>query len=112
MEAFSPGVGNHSRKEKTGNTPSTERKKHNREFNRVMKVGKNIKKENKGMYALDEIKLSYAEAVQIDPKPSNLSKQRSNDTCSVKVKSKFNPRLITNITPSPILNSRTINPKY
>ena len=63
------------------------------------------------MYALDEIKLSYAEAVQIDPKPSNLSKQRSNETPSVKVKSKFNPRLITNITPSPILNSRTINPK-
>ena len=65
MEAFSPGVGNHSRRENTWNTPSTERKRYNREFNRVMKVGNNIKKENKGMYALDEIKLSYAETVQI-----------------------------------------------
>ena len=90
MEAFSPGVGNHSRKEKTGNTPSTERKRHNREFNRVMKVGKNIKKENKGMYALDEIKLSYAEAVQVDPKPSNLSKQKSIKDMTPKKSSKQN----------------------
>ena len=66
MEAVSPGgVGNHSRRESTWNIPSTEIKRNKREFNRVMKVGNNIKKENKGMYALDAIKLSYAEAVQI-----------------------------------------------
>ena len=50
MEACSPGVGNHSRKEKTENNPNTERKKQYREFNRIMRVGKNIKKDNKGMY--------------------------------------------------------------
>ena len=77
MEAFSPGVGNHSRKEKTGNNPNTERKKQNREFNRVMKVGRNIKKENKGMYALDEIKISYAEIVRVGPIPSSLNEQKS-----------------------------------
>ena len=76
MEACSPGVGNHSRRERTGNNPDTERKKQKRKFNRLiheliigckklndMIAGKGIKKENGGMYALDEIKISYAEAV-------------------------------------------------
>ena len=44
--------------------PSTEIKRNRRKFNKVMKVGNSIKKENKGMYALDAIELSHAEMIQ------------------------------------------------
>ena len=65
MEAVSPGgVGNHSRRESTWNIPSTEIKRNRRKFSKIMKVGNNIKKESKGMYALDAIELSHAEMIQ------------------------------------------------
>ena len=95
MEAFSPGVGNHSRRERTGNNPDIERKKQKRIFNRLiheliihckklkdidMIDGKGIEKKNGGMYALDEIKITYAEAVQAGPIPGSLSEQKSNQT--------------------------------
>ena len=71
MEACSPGVGNHSRGERTENNPDIERKKQKRIFNRLIHElllyykklknidvmnGKGIDK-NGGMYALDEIKI-------------------------------------------------------
>ena len=65
MEAVSPGVGNHSRRESTWNIPNTEIKKNKRKFNKAMKVGNSIKKDNKGMYALDVIELTYVEVVQL-----------------------------------------------
>ena len=42
-----------------------------------MIAGKGIKKENGGMYALDEIKISYAEIVRVGPIPSSLNEQKS-----------------------------------
>ena len=66
MEAVSPGgVGNHSRRESIWNIPNTEIKKNKRKFNKAMRVGNNIKKDKKGMYALDVIKLTYAEVVKM-----------------------------------------------
>ena len=66
MAAESPGgVGNHSRRESIWNIPNTEIKKNKRKFNKAMKVGNSIKNDNKGMYALDVIELTYAEVVQM-----------------------------------------------
>ena len=59
------GVGNHSRRESIWNIPNTEIKKNKRKFNKAMKVGNSIKNDNKGMYALDIIELTYAEVVQL-----------------------------------------------
>ena len=98
MEACSPGVGNHSRGERMEDNPDMERKKQKRIFNRLVHglvtycnkyyadgmVKEGIKKGpfeppeyNKGMYALDEIKISYAEAVKAGPIPSSSKEQKN-----------------------------------
>ena len=104
MEACSPGVGNHSRRERTEDIPDIERKKQKRIFNRLIHEqliyckklknidaidGKGIDK-NGGKYALDEIKISYAEAVKAGPIPSSSNEQNNNQT-------------------SPILNRKMVN---
>ena len=114
MEACSPGVGNHSRKGKTENNPNNERKKQYKEFNRIMRVGKNIKKDNKGMYALDEIKISYAEAVRAGPiqKPQEI---QADPKSKIKITTRFEPERIKDIKLKTSHNgpeedeSRTIN---
>ena len=125
MEACSPGVGNHSRRERTGNNPDIERKKQKRIFNRLiheliiyckklkdidMIDGKGIEKKNGGMYALDEIKISYAEAVQAGPIPSSLNEQKSNQTSPIlncRTGNKIDHKSNKLPERSPILNCRT-----
>ena len=84
MEANSPGVRNHLKEERMEENPDMERKKQKRIFNRLVHglvmycnkyyadgmVKEGRKKDpceppeySNGMYALDEIKLSYAEAL-------------------------------------------------
>ena len=61
-----------------------------------MKVGKNIKKENKGMYALDEIKISYAEAVRAGS--IQMPQEIQTDSKSkIKVTTRFEPKWIKDL---------------
>ena len=54
MAEESPGGGGHcSLEERMWNIPKTEIRKNKKKFNRAMKVGNDIKRDNKGMYAMD-----------------------------------------------------------
>ena len=66
MAAESPGgVGNYSLRESIWNIPNTEIKENKRKFNKAMRAGNGIKRDNRGMYALDVIELTYADVVQM-----------------------------------------------
>ena len=129
MEACSPGVGNHSRRERTGNNPDIERKKQKRIFNRLiheliihckklrdidMIDGKGIDK-NGGMYALDEIKISYAEAVKAGPIPSSSKEQKNKKTGSkdnrtrdkTRVAKKTRPKWINDLKPETSIDPKS-----